>query len=57
MGTLSREVMCMRERQVALGAHASMASLTVDMAILDTCFEPMQEKFTELEDEYPEHLQ
>ena len=45
----------MWERQVALGAHASIASITADMAILNTCFEPMQEKFTELEDEYPEH--
>ena len=55
MSALSREVTCMRERQVALGAHASIACLTVDMAILNTCFEPMQEKFSELEDEYPEH--
>ena len=50
MGTLSREVMRMRERQVALGAHASITSFTADMAILDTCFEPMQEKFTELDE-------
>lgn len=45
----------MRERQVALGVHASTASITADMAILDTCFEHMQEKFAKLEDEYPEH--
>ena len=52
---MSREVACMRERQLVLGAHASTASITVDMAILDTCFKHMQEKFAELEDEYPEH--
>ena len=56
MSTLSREVTCMRERQVALGAHASIASITADMAILDTCFEHMQEKFSKLKNQYPEHL-
>ena len=56
MRTLSREVVRMRQRQQVLGACVSTASITADMAILDTCFEHMKEKFAKLDDDYPEHM-
>ena len=55
MRTLSREVVHMRQRQQVLGAHTSIATITADMTVLDTCFKHMKEKFAELDDNYPEH--